>query len=145
MLNSNRLKWVFFPQNRWSLPPASVLTISLRYQILIVFVLVSLTRFNPMFQFYTPSKHQKTWLFDIFRRYRRRLVAWNRLTEFSSVHSVIQGQSPAPPPPCPPNFSHPCVLRILIPPPPSSSGIFLALLLSKLKNKFWTFWKRTFC
>ena len=28
---------------------------------------------------------------------------------------------------------------------PPSSEIFLALLLSKLKNKFWTFWKPTFC
>ena len=42
-------------------------------------------------------------------------------------HSDIQGQSPPPPP------------------PPPSSEIFLALLLSKLKNKFWTFWKPTFC
>ena len=29
--------------------------------------------------------------------------------------------------------------------PLHSSEIFLALLLSKLKNKFWTFWKSTFC
>ena len=62
-------------------------------------------------------------------------------------HSVIQGQFP----PClkekkssPPNFSHPWVPRILIPPSPSSE-IFLPLLLSKLKNKFWTLWKPTFC
>ena len=48
---------------------------------------IQLTHFRPMFPFYTPWKRQKTRGFsDVFRGYRKRTLAWNRLTIHESIY-----------------------------------------------------------
>ena len=47
------------------------------------------THFMPMVFFHTPWKHKKLWFSDVFRGYRKRPVAWNRLEQFKTCSKSV--------------------------------------------------------
>ena len=53
------------------------------------FRIKSINPFYATISFYIPWKRQKTRRSDVFRVYRKRPVAWNTLTNFSSFYSEL--------------------------------------------------------
>ena len=50
----------------------------------------ALTHFMPLISFYTPWKHKKTRFSDVFREYRKRPVAWNGLTHWTTLNWALR-------------------------------------------------------